>query len=169
MPIKWTDEQKAKACIYALLDVDGNVRYIGKANNPDKRLASHMRDSRRRNTPLYAWIRKHGLPKMVVLIHNCEDWKAAEVKAISDARASGAKLLNLALGGDEPMCPTHVRAQNGRNTVALRTSTPEKERAYKLKHALGQCIKQGISEELKTKIRAAAIKHPEFFGTWANI
>lgn len=165
----WTPEEKYRASIYALLDAEGNVRYIGKANNPAKRLASHMRDSKRRNTPLYAWIRKHGLPKMVVLIHNCDNWKDAEIKAISDARASGANLLNLARGGDEPMCPKHIRAENGRNTVALRTSSPRKAKIYQLKRDLGQCIKKGISHELKAKIRAAAITHPDFFSQWASI
>lgn len=169
MSKQFTPEQKEMACIYALLDAEGNVLYIGKANNPAKRLSSHMRDSRRRKTPLYSWIRKHGLPKMVVLVHNCDNWKEAEIKAISDARASGSRLLNLAIGGDEPMCPHHVRVQNGRNTAILRTSTPQKARSYQLKRDLGRYIKQGISSELKAKIRAAAITHPDFFAQWANI
>lgn len=45
--------------IYALRDPrDGNLRYIGKANNAEKRLKSHMKDSRHRKTPVYAWFRK---------------------------------------------------------------------------------------------------------------
>jgi hypothetical protein len=34
------------------------VRYIGKANDSMKRLKTHIRDSRRRNTPVYSWIKK---------------------------------------------------------------------------------------------------------------
>lgn len=91
-------------CIYALTCKDtGVVKYIGKANDPEARLKSHMRDARRRNTPLYAWIRKHGKPDIVVLAQRCDDWASAERTAISTARALGLQLLNLADGGDQPL------------------------------------------------------------------
>lgn len=90
--------------IYGLLCRDsGQLLYIGKANDPNARLKSHMRDARRRNTPLYAWIRKHGCPKLVVLAAGCESWAEAERKAITLARNLGVALLNLADGGDQPM------------------------------------------------------------------
>ena len=48
-----------KVEIYALLCPNTkDVRYIGKANDSEKRLKSHIRDSRRRNTPVYCWIKK---------------------------------------------------------------------------------------------------------------
>jgi len=53
-------------CIYALTDPStGEVRYIGKANDPSARLKSHLMDSRRRNTPVYRWIgiRRAKLPR----------------------------------------------------------------------------------------------------------
>src|SRR5258708_1122020 len=45
--------------IYALrCPLTDEIRYIGKANNGKKRLASHLKDSRRRNTPLYSSLKK---------------------------------------------------------------------------------------------------------------
>ena len=45
--------------VYALTNPrTGGVHYIGKANCPHARLKSHLRDSRRRDTTVYRWIRK---------------------------------------------------------------------------------------------------------------
>lgn len=109
-------------CIYALCDNEtGEVRYIGKANDPHKRLASHMRDSKRRKTPVYNWIRKNGTPDMKIVAADCADWKSAEVIAIEVARSLGARLLNVATGGDEPFCPQSVRAENGQKNAQTRS------------------------------------------------
>lgn len=83
-------ETNRKVEIYALLDPrDGAIRYIGKANDSAKRLKGHMRDARRRVTPVYNWINalaKMGLtPGMTVLLTpNVEEWPATERAAIPD-------------------------------------------------------------------------------------
>jgi hypothetical protein len=47
--------------IYGLLDPrDGKLRYIGKAVCAAKRLKSHLRDARKRDTPVYRWINELG-------------------------------------------------------------------------------------------------------------
>jgi len=104
--------------IYGLFDKDGLLRYVGKANNPAQRLKGHIRDSLKKNTPLYAWMRKHGVPEMRVLEANCVDWKEAERRLIREARERGDKLLNVADGGDQPFCPVEVRRENGRKSIA---------------------------------------------------
>jgi hypothetical protein len=110
--------------IYGLLDPGtGELRYIGKANNSRKRLASHLRDSRRRDTPVYRWIRKllsKGLAPELVVLAECDDWKAKEIELIAKARGFGFRLLNVADGGDEPHCPMEVRRKNGRKSAAKR-------------------------------------------------
>lgn len=88
------------AHIYGLYDSRGNLRYIGKANDPDKRLSSHMRDMRRRDTPLYRWMRENGKPVMRVLEHNCSDWQRSEKELIAHFRKIGCDLLNIADGGN---------------------------------------------------------------------
>jgi hypothetical protein len=113
-------------CIYGLYGEDGCLRYIGKANDPKKRLDSHMKAAKSRKTPLYAWIRRHGRPEMRVLEANCADWREAERRLIAAARMAGERLLNLADGGDQPLCTREqrqansVRMQNHPNTVAQR-------------------------------------------------
>lgn len=107
-----------KVQIYALLcPLVGDVRYIGKANNAKQRFRGHLKEVRRR-TPLYDWIgslKKKGLqPSMNVLLE-CENelWEHEEVRLISEYRASGARLLNLADGGNAPKCSDDVRSRNG--------------------------------------------------------
>lgn len=109
----------AKAAeIYALLDpVTGETRYIGKANDARKRLATHLRDSRRRDTPVYRWIRKlasNGMIPALTVLCATDDWQQAEKNEIAKARAAGFRLLNVAEGGNEPFCPLSVRQANGR-------------------------------------------------------
>jgi hypothetical protein len=108
--------------IYALCDPSTmEIRYVGKANNAAKRLASHMRASRDRKTPVYAWIRKHGTPALKVLLV-CEDehWCDYERRIIAGFRDSGVRLLNVADGGDEPKCSLETRRNNGRIVAKLR-------------------------------------------------
>lgn len=120
------------AAIYGLCDpVSGELRYIGKANDPQKRLKSHMRDCRHRATPVYCWIRSlDERPALVVLEADCLDWKEAERRWIAKARAEGVRLLNLADGGDEPGCSLEVRRRNAERLNG-KTSDNAGLRAYK--------------------------------------
>ena len=111
--------------IYGLTDPrTGEVRYVGKAVCAQKRLKSHLRDARRRRTPVYDWINKLGrlglTPGVVVLVR-CEPeaWPDTERRIIAEYRASG-HLLNVADGGDEPHCPVEVRRENGRRNARAR-------------------------------------------------
>lgn len=105
------------AAVYALTDPStGEVRYIGKANCPAARLATHLRESGRLDRPVHRWIRKlraaGAMPSMVVL-EEAADWREAERRLIAQYRAAGARLLNVAEGGDEPHCPVAVLRSNG--------------------------------------------------------
>lgn len=160
-----------RASIYGLFDPnDGIIRYIGKANDPASRLKCHMRDSLKRDTPVYRWIRKIGAPEMVILSSDCADWAAEERRLIAEARARGDDLLNVADGGNAPFCPDHVRAENGRKSAKARVSTPEKRKLYKLKHMLGLLLQAGqVSEETRRKMRQAAVTHPRLLGDWIDV
>ena len=148
------------AYIYGLYDAQGNLRYIGKANDMNARLSSHMRDSLRRNTPLYSWIRKNGAPEMRLLAET-SDWKVEEARLIADAVAKGEKLLNLAKGGDEPFCPANVRAENGRKNAAAIHGNADRKRLWSLKQKLAALLKQGyVSASTLKKMQA----RPDVFG-----
>jgi len=158
------------ASIYGLYDCKGRLRYIGKANNPDERLARHMRDSRRRRTPLYDWIRKHGRPEMRVLISDSADWAADERRLIAVARGDGALLLNVADGGDQPKASMETNRRNGAALNARLRADPVLMRLRLVKAELGRALRRGYaSNKARAKMRLAAAKSPRLFGEWARI
>ena len=122
--------------IYGLYDPrDGELRYVGKANDAKKRLVSHIRDSRHRKTPVYCWIRKlqsmNLAPEMRVIEAVAADrWEDAERRLIS--ANSSAKLLNVAEGGGQPHCPLATRQQNGRKNAESLHSDPERKSKWAL-------------------------------------
>lgn len=146
------------ASIYGLYDRNGKLRYIGKANNPTKRLASHMRDSRRRDTPLYRWIRKNGVPEMRVLECDCADWVEAERRIIAAARENGENLLNVADGGDQPKCDAETRSRLGHALVKKLQDDPLMRRKRDIKRQLIAAIEDGfLSNARRKSLRVAAV------------
>ena len=158
-----------------------DVRYIGKANDSEKRLKSHIRDSRRRNTPVYCWIKKlllsNQIPIVKVLhICNVEEWKELEINVIKEHKEKGCRLLNVALGGDEPFCSKEQRAENGRSVAKMINSDPQKKRIWQLKKTMGHNLswlkKNNYKEEhnrIVDKCKVNAVKFPDLVGNWANL
>lgn len=164
--------------IYALCEPDtGAIRYIGKANSAAARLKRHVLDSRRRDYPVYRWMKKLAakgqLPTLRIL-EVVEDWHSAERRLIAASRANGDRLLNVADGGDEPHCPPQVRSKNGRGLCERIYGGDENHAIEAFVHAakkmLGTAHKRGdLSERVKQKMRLAAAKRPDMFGAWAAI
>jgi hypothetical protein len=109
--------------IYGLFEPDGyTLRYIGKANDSQKRLKGHVAESRTCDRPVNRWIRglldDAKLPVLKVIASVPEDqWKDAERFLIAEARRTDADLLNVAPGGDMPsatpeQCVNAARAAN---------------------------------------------------------
>lgn len=136
--------------IYALCCPDsGEVRYIGKANNSSARLERHICDMKRRDYPVYMWLRKliaNNKKPVLVIVETApaDAWQDAEKRIIAKHRESG-RLLNIADGGDEPHCSKQQRAENGRNAAIARTSTPEKAKVQAMKHK-GNSIVRWLKE-----------------------
>jgi hypothetical protein len=149
--------------IYALIDPrSGDVRYIGKANDSGKRLKSHIRDSRRRTTPVYWWIRSLAKSKLepdVLVLSQCEDWEAEERRLIASARSRGVRLLNLADGGDQPFCPTEVLSRNAKAQNDARAADPFKFASHAFLRRSGQVLvemkKLGIDQARRENFAAA--------------
>lgn len=163
-------------CIYGLYDKAGALRYIGKANDPHERLKRHMIDCRRRDTPLYRWIRKNGLPKMAIIRANCEDWQAAERDFIAVARSQGEKLLNVADGGDMPHCSIETRRANGRKNGTALMADPRRKKIRDNKAWIMRTVRwlerngyNSNAERLKAKMRHYAELRPDVFGDWACV
>lgn len=160
--------------IYALTDPrDGAIRYIGKANDAGKRLKCHLRDARRRKTPVYAWINKLsrlGMAPGMTVLTEChpEAWMNEERRLIAEHRASGCRLLNVADGGDEPACPLEVRQANGRKAASRRNevvfwliSNSGRNAAWFAKR--GNHKYEAICRETQARLRAMSPEQQERF------
>lgn len=159
----------------------GEIRYVGKANDPAARLKSHMRDARRRNTPVYCWIRslaERGMaPNMKVFwLVPADQWEEAERRTIAACRRQGARLLNLAEGGDQPSQTHSQRAAAGRRAAKAVHSDPRRKRIWELKKQLGAYLKftkdeghHDAYERMAAKLRIVAAKNPKLFGEWAAL
>jgi len=163
--------------IYALSHpVTREIRYIGKANDSKKRLASHIRDSRRRDTPVYRWIRKlasSGLTPSLDVVVRCEDWKAAERMAIASCRARGMRLLNVADGGDQPHITAEQRADACRAMNAKVSSDPVAAQLREIKRNLGKIYRDFLlrgdnesAERMRVRLVGLAEKRQDVCGNW---
>lgn len=157
--------------IYGLLcPATGELRYIGKANDAGKRLKSHLRDARRRRTPLYDWINALGAAPVLIVLDSVSDWQTAERLWIAEGRESGARLLNLADGGVEPHCPPAVRKANAVALNARLDADPKAKRVRDIKRALAGGLRAGsVSNAARADLRLAARKAPHLFGEYRNI
>lgn len=147
--------------IYGLYDNNGELIYIGKADDPHKRMKSHMREARscRRRTPLYNWIRKHGRPELRIIEANCKDWVSAERRLIAEAMANGEKLLNVAAGGNEP--PAQRGNQFSRNRDPF---------VWRFNRDFAEAQRAGLlTDYTKSKLRELASLRPKEFGRWAAV
>lgn len=94
--------------IYGLRDPrTKEIRYIGKTNNPKKRLSGHLRDARHGgNFHVHRWIRtlidRDMLPEVVILESEISSSSidAREIWWISEGKRQGWKLTNITEGGD---------------------------------------------------------------------
>jgi GIY-YIG catalytic domain len=161
--------------IYALCDPQsGEIRYIGKADDVAKRLKGHLRE-RRRDFPLYRWIaklrRRGGVPAVVVLEECSPDsWQPAERQWIRECRQRGVRLLNVANGGDEPICSIQTRRENGRAVASLIHRDSYRKRIWNLKRQVGLFLFHGwMDDREKAKLRLAASIAPELFGEFVSI
>jgi hypothetical protein len=164
------------ASIYGLIDDNGNLRYIGKANDPVGRLKGHMRATRRRRTPLYDWLRGKPAPEMIVLESGCHDWEVSEREWIAAARTANVPLLNVADGGDQPSCPNDVCAANGRKNGAAVAADPRRKAIRDAKAAAVRTLRAFEREgriaavaRLRTMIQRRALERPDLFGDWAHV
>jgi len=95
--------------IYGLeCPIENTIRYIGKSNNPNKRLSGHITTaiSGRYAHRTSRWIRRLAAqslkPRLVILhiVGKGERWQEVERKFIADAESHGWRLTNSTLGGE---------------------------------------------------------------------
>lgn len=90
--------------IYLLEDPNvPNKGYIGKSNNPEKRLKGHLKGAILGKTRIYRWLNSllmdGYLPKLKIL-ELADDWKEGERRWIKHLKENGWDLMNHTSGGD---------------------------------------------------------------------
>jgi len=127
--------------IYGFYDGDGRIRYLGKTNDLHNRMKAHLAQVRLgTRTPLYNWWRKIKKPDLKVIMETPKClWEDVERGFISSLRLVGAKLLNLADGGEGasygPQSPEHIE----KRVAPLRKELPMITCKY-----CGRVFRQGI-------------------------
>lgn len=94
--------------IYALVCPVGNIRYIGKTNDPVKRLRRHVSRAKYHETKSHAanWIRSLLRTGQKPILHILEeladdaDWVSREIALIAEYREAGHDLTNATAGGE---------------------------------------------------------------------
>lgn len=110
-----TPHGDSTVALYALLcPKTGEVRYIGKAKDPYKRYAQHLRESGRLRRQLWIskCLREGRAPGMRVLCWVPENqWEDEERRLIAEHRTPS--LLNIADGGNQPKPSAEHRRASG--------------------------------------------------------
>ncbi len=154
--------------IYGLLDPKSNkLRYIGKANDPEARLAKHIREAKK-STSLHrlAWIRgllNEGLiPKLILLMEVSRDqWSLVEKLLIFSLSDAGYDLTNMADGGEGGATARgRKRSQEARNNISQGLKNLYAGNADLRNHQRQNSLKLWENEEFRKK-RDVALNDPE--------
>lgn len=161
------------AFIYALKEPEtGEIRYIGKANDPQKRFLAHLR--REESNHRVCWIKKllqAGKQPQLEIIDEIpfEYWQQLEVAYIEFFKESGCRLVNGTLGGDESLGAKASEETRRKLSEAHKRikKSPEWEEKVRLSHVGKKrspetCSKiseskQNITEETRKKMRLAKL------------
>ncbi len=120
--------------IYTISDHLGNIRYVGKSNNPKQRLNSHIQDKKRKHK--FNWLNsiiKSGNKPIIEVIDivSINDWEYWETYWISQVSSWGFNLINKTSGGEGAKSYKHsIESKNKMrlNRLGSKTSNETKEK-----------------------------------------
>lgn len=155
--------------IYALAHPEtGEIRYIGKSIQPEKRLREHVLSARSGKTEHHAarWLRsliRNGLePKLIILmtLPNGEKWGHFEQFFIASAKTMRLRLTNSTDGGDGAAL-TSPEAESRRNASVLTALAKPEVREKISAGVIASYDKNGRREQKRAESRAVW-KNPEY-------
>lgn len=112
--------------IYGLFcPLDGQLKYVGKGNNPERRLKDHMTDFRGCEYEKALWIRKLKAQKLkpeMFVVEEChiDEWKENEAFWIEYFKSLGINLLNKHSGGNGLSVADHGSFKQGNDLYKRR-------------------------------------------------
>jgi hypothetical protein len=94
-----------KTFIYSLSDSNGNLRYVGKTNNPEYRLRKHLNESKNKRTHKEKWINSilisgDNIILDILDVVDNKEWSFWEIYWINQIKAWGFELVNGTSGGE---------------------------------------------------------------------
>jgi hypothetical protein len=152
--------------IYALKDPrTGEIRYVGKTSNPDKRLAKHVWEAQSGMRNHRAnWIKDllmcNQSPEMEILDEVPEDfWQQWEIAWIEFFREQGFDLVNSTRGG-EGWSAGQKRSQETRNRLSIAMSRKRKPltpgHRKKISNTM-TLVKKGKTHSTRTKMKISEL------------
>jgi len=171
--------------IYGLFDPDtGELRYVGKAKNSQKRLKCHLFE-RKLTRPVNRWVKSlvdQGKCPVLKVLETVldEEWESAERQLIAHYRKT-CNLLNLADGGAGPSQTKEQRRKAAKTcNEALKGKSPEERRFIKAKQDMARLYTKFKKEGDKTGdyfhayqmrfiMRLYYAADPNGHASWANI
>ncbi len=132
--------------IYVLKDpVTGDVRYVGKTDNPKHRLGLHLIESRKHKHRRACWVRsllRRGLQPQMEVVDEVPRayWQALEAAYIAFYRELGYRLTNSTPGGDGTGAGKSHPSTGRKWTAEMRAN-----------------YQQALTPEVRAKLRAARL------------
>jgi group I intron endonuclease len=152
--------------IYALCDPrTDDVRYVGKSNDPEKRLRDHLQ-CRSTNVHKDRWLSKlksQGQKPLLRVLEECDrsDWKDCERFWIATLLESGAALLNLTDGGDGIEGYSHSLETKAKMSESARTSWANPETRERQTAAIRAALADPAVRAKISAHRKAVFSDPE--------
>jgi hypothetical protein len=166
--------------IYGLYDPDTDeLRYIGKANDAQKRLKKHI-EERHNRRPICAWVKaivesgKSPVVRVIEVVPQ-DQWEEAERRLIAHHRLN-SRLLNIADGGAMPSQTSEQRRKAAKASYKAQTQTEALKRVARAKLETGRLYKKLVREKawlhayhMRFMMRCHAADSPDLYGCWASL
>ena len=149
--------------IYALLDSrTGRVRYVGKSDDPDRRMREHCRGDRV-NSHKDRWLaqlKREGLWPVLQVLEEVpyDEWQERECSWIAFYRDAGEPLTNMTLGGDgfdglsaDARARKHAAIKKAWADPEERAKQAERTTKYRAEHGFSPEERAKITEGLKKR------------------
>lgn len=167
-----------ETCIYALVDPRSEeVKYVGKSNNPKRRLRDHIKGfGVRHNLDKKRWLDELlslGLEPKITILERCDlsSWQEREVFWIAEMRKLGSPLTNRSNGGAG--LGAHTKRTSRAIAIALsgkkltdkhRANVSSALKGRKFSRAHREAISVAAKGKVMTGMAARGVTRPRWIG-----